>query len=96
MFFNINNYFDAAEMEQEFNLDHEIDSLVLVLKLRTLVVPLGQRFPIKLQNFLDKEEKYRVKLKSIFIYRHKKHGWNEAKNWLKNFFSHRWQLINQL
>lgn len=95
MFFNINNYFDAAEMDQEFNLDQEIDALALAIKIKTLVVPLGQRCPVILQNFLDKEEKYRVKLKTIFIYRHKKHGWHKAKNWLKNFFSHRWQLINQ-
>ncbi len=95
MFFNFNQLIDIGVSDQEFDLDQEIDSLALAIKIRTLVVPLGQSCPAILQNFLDKEEKYRVKLKAIFIYRHKKNGWIEARTWLLKFFSHRWQLVSQ-
>lgn len=98
MFFHFNQWFDVhsdQEFNQEFNLDKEIDSLAMAIKIRTLVVPLGQRFPAVLQNFIDKEEKYRAKLKSIFIYRSKKYDHSQANAWLQKFFSFRWQLLQQ-
>jgi hypothetical protein len=96
MFFNLNSLLldeEVANTESIFDLDKEIDSLAIAIKIRTLVVPLGQRCPAILENFLNNEEKYRVKLKKIFIHRHRRDGWHEAKIWLKKYFSYRWQLL---
>ncbi len=96
MFFDLNSCFQfETVVEKEFDLDQEIDSLAMAIKIRTLVVPLGQRCPVILENFLAKEEKYRQKLKQIFFYRHHHKGFKEANLWLKNFFYHRWQLLQQ-
>lgn len=100
MFFDLNSYFhqideEVATIKSDFDLDKEIDSLAVAIKIRTLIVPLGQRCPIVLENFLAKEEKYKQKLKKIFFYRHQKNGFIAASQWLKNFFNYRWQLLQQ-
>jgi len=92
MFLNIESLF-PAQVESVFNFESELDSLALNIDMRTRVVSLGQRCPKMLQNFLDKEEEYKIKMRKRFLAIIKKHQPYDAECIIKNIFLIWWKSL---
>jgi len=92
MFFNMESLFPALT-ESEFNFELELDSLAVNIDMRTRVVPLGQRCPKMLQNFLDKEEEFKTKMIERFKTIIKQYRPYDAEYIIKKIFFIWWKAL---